>query len=169
MTEQGQPTQGGNLQKPELTAKTLDNVRIIGEFVLATHGATQPEKAVFGPKVLKLADREFPDHGINANTFGVYLSTWGKDPSSRINTLGRRQGYYLISETHLEETTAVVDAPAAEETTTRKEKERLLSDSEVPDTLSAGDDIVLDNVWDHIDVEKPSSNSVATEGTPDAT
>lgn len=127
MKAEGQPIRDGHLQKPELTANTLDNVRIMGEFLLEDNGAKQPEKAIFGPKILELADREFPDHGINSKTFGVYLSKWGKEPESRINTLGRRQGYYLISETHLEpEIKTVDDEPATQETTTRKEKERLL-------------------------------------------
>jgi len=77
-----------NLSKPELAVRAA-------EFALQESQAETPETAQQGQVIYSKVRTMFPNFEFNQNSFQVYLSNAVRDPDSRINCMGRRQGYFL--------------------------------------------------------------------------
>lgn len=106
-------------------------VEFMAELILQEEKADAHEKAVSGKAIFVKANEKFPNAGVPKNTFLQYLSKAVRDPNSRINCLGKKQGYFLsesgaITEAHSE------SGPADEKQATnddgRREKEKRLYD-----------------------------------------
>ena len=87
-------------KKPDLRAgeDRYELVKLAGEYILESGKHVDAKSALSTKELFEKAKDEFPDifdGFIRETTFGVYLSKSGSDTESRINTLGRKQGYYL--------------------------------------------------------------------------
>lgn len=84
-----------------LVKPVLDNLEIIEqikkatEYVLEKKEVTSSKKALFGNKVYDEVKKEYPQNNFNKNTFLQYLSRAVRDTDTKINTLGKKQGYFI--------------------------------------------------------------------------
>jgi len=93
------PAKSDSIEKPELDPKDdkFSLVKAAGEYILKLGNHTDPDSTLSTKQVFDKAKKEFPEifASFHEGTFGVYLSKAGNDTESRINTLGKKQGYYL--------------------------------------------------------------------------
>lgn len=87
-------------------------VRDLVEQILKIKNADTDEKAMSGSVLFETIGKSFESHGIPKNTFNVTLSTLVKSKDSKINCLGRKQGYYLVDK--VDEATGTEDIPEEE-------------------------------------------------------
>ena len=73
----------------------LQKVKFSAEGVLQKEKAFSPDKTLSGKALFAKAREQYPDLRVPENTFLVSLSTLVKDPTSGINCLGRKKGYYF--------------------------------------------------------------------------
>lgn len=80
----------------EIPESTRDRVLYFAEQVLRQEEKTSDQNTLKGPLVIKRAKESFEEaKEISDITFFKFLAEAAKDPTSKINTCGRRKGYYL--------------------------------------------------------------------------
>lgn len=85
-----------NIGKPVLDGlETIEQIKKATEYVLEKKKITTSEKALFGIKVYEEVKKEYPKNKFNQNTFIQYLSRAVRDTDTKINTLGKKQGYFI--------------------------------------------------------------------------
>lgn len=73
-----------------------DQVKILVEQILELKKIDNDSKALSGATLFETIEASLPGHGIPKNTFIVSLSKLVKSKDSKINCLGKKQGYYLV-------------------------------------------------------------------------
>jgi hypothetical protein len=105
-----------------------EKVKVMAKKVLEEKNAKSHKNAMTGSQIYNDAVNLFPRAGVPENTFKQYLSRCVKDPTSEINRLSQKQGYYLSAAAKALENKA--DEPAIEPQSKidegRREKEKLL-------------------------------------------
>jgi hypothetical protein len=92
-TENGQIEPDATVELPE---GTYHRVLYFAEQVLRREDITGDQNAMKGSAIIQKAKEEFEEaKNISDKTFSQYLSEAAKDPTSKINTRGKRKGYYL--------------------------------------------------------------------------
>ncbi|MBI5633306.1 MAG: hypothetical protein HZA15_07515 [Nitrospirae bacterium] len=92
--------------------------------ILEGKKAFAAEKSIFGKDIFAQANKDFKEHSIPESTFHATLSGLVRSNTSKINCLGRRQGYYLTKD--LSSIQDDNEAEAATEEKGKIEKEKLL-------------------------------------------
>jgi len=84
--------------KPDLNGTTYQNVKLACEYLLEKEGKTNQSNIYRGSELLEKLKTDFKQNfkDVADNTLSQYLSNTVRDTESRINCLGRRQGYYLV-------------------------------------------------------------------------
>jgi hypothetical protein len=104
-------------------------IKYIGETWLETEGALSPSETRSGKEIVEGTKAMFPDLDIPESSVFQYLSALVRNPDSRINTEGRRKGFFLSDAASLSAAQAgsVANAPDVPEQNTKKEqRERTL-------------------------------------------
>lgn len=90
--------------------------------ILEGKKAFAAEKSIVGRDIFTQANKDFKEHSIPESTFHATLSGLVRSNTSKINCLGRRQGYFLMKDlSSLQD-----DNESATEEKGKKEKEKLL-------------------------------------------
>ena len=71
-------------------------VKNLVEQILEKKKINNAKIALSGKTIFQIIERSYPDHQIPQNTFTVYLSKLVESNDSKINCLGKKQGYYLL-------------------------------------------------------------------------
>lgn len=87
------------LTKPDIATieSNYQKLKVAVAYLLEKEDKTSETNTLSTPDLFKVAKAEFPEltKSVPEGTFGVYVSRAANDPDSRINTLGKRKGYYL--------------------------------------------------------------------------
>lgn len=111
------------------TWNRTDQIKYIGEQWLEAEGALSPDETRSGKEIVEGTRTMFPDLDIPENSVFQYLSALVRNPDSRINTEGRRKGFYLSDPDSLSaaQAGAVTNAPEVPDQNRKKEqRERVL-------------------------------------------
>lgn len=108
-----------------------EQIKYIGQTWLEAEGALSPDQTRSGKEIVEGTKTMFPDLDIPESSVYQYLSALVRNPDSRINTEGRRKGFYLsdVASLFAAQAGAVANAPDVSEQNTKKEqRERTLYD-----------------------------------------
>lgn len=124
-----------NSSKPDLqNLKTYQKVKVACEYILNTGNHRSPDdNTLSSMDLFSKSKADFPEdfQDVSKNTFLQYLSNTVKDTESKINCLGKKQGYYLLEnppEQKIQDD-AITEQEVEEiksDKRERKQKERLL-------------------------------------------
>ncbi|MDI9876210.1 hypothetical protein [Flectobacillus rivi] len=106
-------------------------VKTLVEQILEKKDINNDKNALSGKVLFDIIENSYSDHKIPLNTFIVSLSKLVKSKDSKVNCLGKKQGYYLVDK--VEEATGSIDSNEESNQTTvesedkkRNEKEKFL-------------------------------------------
>lgn len=101
-----------------------EQVKFIAEAWLEAAGAVSPQETRSGKEIVEGTKEMFPDLDIPENSVFQYLSALVRNSDSRVNTEGRRKGFYLSDAASLSaaQAGAVSNAPDVPEQSAKKER-----------------------------------------------
>ncbi|MEZ5325792.1 MAG: hypothetical protein R3F19_12110 [Verrucomicrobiales bacterium] len=115
------------MPEPELNdMKKGDRVRFVTEVVLKEENFTKSENSVQGPELYDLVEKKFGDIDVPKTSFASFLNRISSEPASKINCLGRKQGYYLAEALPDLQEESIPDPQEDDKVKKRVEKEKLL-------------------------------------------